>query len=434
VTLQDDLRRRSQRRERFTKEDFVRVLNAVSGALVQAHERGVIHRDLKPANIMLETKVSPPSNGVKLLDFGVAKLVGRDLSDATTRGRMLGSIPYMAPEQWLGADVTAASDVFSWACVIFEVLTLRKCWVLAPDGSALAAEAPVEPKGHNVPSNILDRMLAGRRADLRSLRPDLPAELDAVLSRALSGRPDDRHAGVNELLLELNSCLESKTELIRPDLPTRASTAPRPIEPRGPGPRGLQIEPRVPDSRPPQPRPAPVRAMQVDPRHVEPHPIPPRPPPRASIAPASIAPLRAAPAPEVRSRDPRRAPRLTVAAALIWLSVPMILFGGTYVWFHWRTLGPTSPLVLWGITGGLAWILRPLPATRSRASQRPSRATNRAAMVLATGAIVLAAAALGFAFWKRTQHAGIEVVAPPPPVAQPPPRAVPLKPTISPPP
>ena len=101
----------------------------IATALDVAHRHGIIHRDLKPGNIML-TKT-----GVKLLDFGLAKLKTRQgpLGDTTMVkgtgvGTLLGTMPYMAPEQIEGRDVDARSDIFSLGAVIYEMVTGQRAF------------------------------------------------------------------------------------------------------------------------------------------------------------------------------------------------------------------------------------------------------------------------------------------------------------------
>ena len=118
----------------------------IATALDAAHRHGIIHRDLKPANIML-TKI-----GVKLLDFGLAKLkkVEGPLSDTTmvkgtASGTLLGTMPYMAPEQVEGRSADARSDIFSLGAVIYEMVTEQRAFKGDSPASVIGAILKDEP-------------------------------------------------------------------------------------------------------------------------------------------------------------------------------------------------------------------------------------------------------------------------------------------------
>src|ERR1017187_8198005 len=104
-------------------EEALRLALQLLDALDAAHRKGIVHRDLKPANILV-TK-----SGVKVLDFGLAKIVGLALPPAnptvTQKGAILGTLHYMSPEQVQGLETDARSDLFSFGLVLYEMLTGR---------------------------------------------------------------------------------------------------------------------------------------------------------------------------------------------------------------------------------------------------------------------------------------------------------------------
>ncbi len=147
-----------------------RVLRALADALHHAHERGVVHRDVKPSNVLFDT-----AGEVMLSDFGVARL---------SYG-LPGTPGYMAPEQAIGQPTDRRADVYALAVLAFEMLTGTR---LYPDVSTP------------------DLVLATVRAAIPSAvarRPDLPPQLDLVLSRALAKSPDERHPTTITLLHDL---------------------------------------------------------------------------------------------------------------------------------------------------------------------------------------------------------------------------------------
>ncbi len=127
----ETLRERIKRDHRLDPTDAAEIIDGVLDGLIAAHDAGVIHRDLKPENIML---ASPPTGGeatggtpdVKILDFGLAKLIGADVDGSgglTATGAVLGTWTYMSPEQLLGQDVDERTDLFSLGVMAAEAIT-----------------------------------------------------------------------------------------------------------------------------------------------------------------------------------------------------------------------------------------------------------------------------------------------------------------------
>src|SRR6185369_14079743 len=102
--------------------EVLNISEQIVSALAAAHAAGIIHRDIKPANIMLR------SDGyIKVLDFGLAKLVGpRANLDVTEAGRVMGTINYMSPEQAMGQPLDQRTDIFSLGVVLYELATGRR--------------------------------------------------------------------------------------------------------------------------------------------------------------------------------------------------------------------------------------------------------------------------------------------------------------------
>jgi serine/threonine protein kinase/tetratricopeptide (TPR) repeat protein len=161
----------------------VELLAGIADGLAAAHEAGMLHRDIKPGNILL-TK-----NGyAKLSDFGLAKLSANSPDDETiTRtGAVMGTIPYMSPEQASGKKLDARSDIFSFGVVLYE---------------ALAAKRPFSGAS-NV--DVLHAIVHRKPADLPG---QIPAELRAVVGKALEKDPERRYPSMKELAADLRRTL-----------------------------------------------------------------------------------------------------------------------------------------------------------------------------------------------------------------------------------
>src|SRR5262245_16094327 len=167
--------------------DIAVLVQAVADAVDYAHRHGIIHRDIKPANIMLLD-----DGGVKVLDFGVARL---DSSNLTAVGTVVGSVRYMAPEQMMGEKVDGRADVFSLAAVAYELLTTR---------------APFPGKSI---SEVISRVVHGKHVPPREVDARLPEALNAVFARAFFARPEGRYSRAIDMSRELQAALGRMPEL-----------------------------------------------------------------------------------------------------------------------------------------------------------------------------------------------------------------------------
>lgn len=182
-------------------------------ALHNAHRKGIVHRDLKPANILL-TK-----GGVKLLDFGLAKLtasggaaaasgVGSGPADHATVSALtgahtvVGTPQYMAPEQIEGREVDARSDIFAFGCVLYELLTGRRAF----DGKTA--------------SSVMAAVLATTPPPLESLVPLTPPALDRIVTRCLAKDPEDRWQTARDITAELQWVAQGGSRVGLPALVT----------------------------------------------------------------------------------------------------------------------------------------------------------------------------------------------------------------------
>ncbi|HTM24757.1 MAG TPA: protein kinase [Vicinamibacterales bacterium] len=183
----------------------------IASALVAAHDRGIVHRDLKPANVMLS------ASGVKLLDFGVAKLLDDELPRAdvvtptvslTAEHKIVGTLNYMSPEQVDGRAVDERTDLFAFGAVLYEMLTGQKAFEGGTSASIAAAILTREPP---LPAALPENAVP------------LPASLEHVIRRALAKNPDERWQTARDLMFELRWIMDvgtRATEPIRVSAPT----------------------------------------------------------------------------------------------------------------------------------------------------------------------------------------------------------------------
>jgi serine/threonine protein kinase/Tol biopolymer transport system component len=178
-TLAERLRQR-----RIELEDSLPIARQIAEALEAAHDRGIIHRDLKPANIKIR-----PDGVVKILDFGLAKAVQGDpassdlqnsptISHMTTMaGTILGTAAYMSPEQAKGKTLDRRTDVWSFGCVLFEMLSGKQAFTGETSTDILADVIRGEPRWQELPANTPARLAELIR---RCLQKDTKQRLQAI--------------------------------------------------------------------------------------------------------------------------------------------------------------------------------------------------------------------------------------------------------------
>jgi serine/threonine-protein kinase len=160
--------------------DKVAILGEIARGLAHAHHHGVIHRDIKPANVMLLA-----GGAVKILDFGISRLANPDLTRQTATGMVVGTPPYMAPEQFEGEDATKLSDIFSYGVLCYELLT----GVQPFRGPHMAA--------------VTNLVLNKNPEAVRKFVLECSEELESIVRIAMSKRPSDRYQSFQDLLFDL---------------------------------------------------------------------------------------------------------------------------------------------------------------------------------------------------------------------------------------
>ena len=158
-------------------DQVVSILYKCAKALHYAHSRGVVHRDIKPSNILLTQ-----DGDVRIVDFGIALVADSDVSRLEG---VAGSPAYMSPEQVQGLELDARSDLYSLGAVMYEMLCGQR------------------PFRAGALGKLLRQVVQSEAESLRSIRPEIPEELEEVVKRALQKAPNNRYRTGNEFAAEL---------------------------------------------------------------------------------------------------------------------------------------------------------------------------------------------------------------------------------------
>jgi serine/threonine protein kinase/tetratricopeptide (TPR) repeat protein len=174
----------------------------IGSALAAAHKSGVLHRDIKPENIMLR-----PDAYVKVLDFGIAKLVEQQppapradtlAMTLTEKGMLLGTTSYMSPEQARGQPLDARTDIWSFGVVLYEML------------------AGVPPFKGETPSDCIAALLKTEPPPLTLKELEVPRRLEQIVQKALRKNKEERYQSIDEMLAELRGIKEELDEVTHP--------------------------------------------------------------------------------------------------------------------------------------------------------------------------------------------------------------------------
>ena len=183
----------------ISTRESLEIARGILRGLEVVHHAGIIHRDLKPANVFVLENTRPPS-GIKLLDFGVAKIINEDLEvntkrPLTTAGMVVGTPYYMSPEQAQGQDdIDTRADLYSVGSALFELISKERCFK-AKSALALLVKIATEPA-----------------PEIQSIVPDIEPEINELLKKALQQNPDDRFQTAREMEEAISKILSNNVK------------------------------------------------------------------------------------------------------------------------------------------------------------------------------------------------------------------------------
>lgn len=185
-------------RQPLELHESLEIAAQIADALAEAHSHAIIHRDIKPQNIMITTR-----GQAKVMDFGLVKVISESsvlVSEADTQSRLsesgtiLGTVPYMSPEQVRGEVLDARSDIFSFGCVLYEMISARQPFLSDSKATTISAILTQEPM------------------PLARYSREIPPELERIVSKALAKPKEERYQTIKDLLIDLKK-LKNQLEL-----------------------------------------------------------------------------------------------------------------------------------------------------------------------------------------------------------------------------
>ena len=154
----------------------VAFMEQILDAFSHAHDKGIVHRDIKPSNIIISN-----SGEIKILDFGIAKIIGEEAHQLTKTGTQIGTVYYMSPEQVLGKKINHLSDIYSLGVTMYQLLT------------------SVNPyKGMTTEYEIYDKIVKHDLPDAKQSNAKLSDHVISVMNKATSKQPEDRYQSCKE--------------------------------------------------------------------------------------------------------------------------------------------------------------------------------------------------------------------------------------------
>ena len=204
----------------LSPERTIEILEQVASALDAVHATGLYHRDVKPANILIADDEESGELRSRLTDFGLSKAPSQDSSPLTSAGFFVGTCQYVAPEQILAKELDHRVDVYSLGCLLYE---------------CLAGEPPFKRPREE---QVLYAHIQDPPPRLTAVRPELPAEIDEVIAKALAKEPEERFTSCGELVAAARAALLSGAPPTAdtpaapaPPAPPESQAAPAPLEP-----------------------------------------------------------------------------------------------------------------------------------------------------------------------------------------------------------